>query len=745
MPLELPILDDRRFNDLVEELEERLKRQLPEQAVIAPGDPVHAIVDLFAWLTETILYRANLIPERQRRAFLNLLQIPVRPALPARGIVAVDVDSKQPDLPALLPSESELRAGRQVFSTNGELQPTPLILHIMIKEKLDRDALKAISLSEAELIELYTPNPTINDPFKDSRAQGGKKHTTESFRPRNLIPGQVPLALGQTIDQAFYLAFSVPKKLSNSTASLRKRLAGVTLNIGLAPNDNVLAQQESEPAPRTLIWELAWRDANDDSLYYTPLELIDDSSRGGRQPGVARLRLPSNEQMLEPLVQDDPQFAGYGPTPPASPDSIEPEQMMFWIRLKAPDEPGLTLGYLGVNCVEILGQGVKRDQMLGVGTGQPNQYLNLPRRDIAADSLQLEVEENQQLFSWRRVNHFAEAGADERVYQLDQSSGTIQFGDGVRGLRPREGAGIRAASFKYGGGVAGNLPAGSIKKLDKEMPRVKLRHDWPTSGGVDAETLSQAEQRIPAFLSHRNRAVTEEDFETLAVNNPINPVARAETVAGLLPGDSIGSLRRKIPGVVSLFVLPPASPEIGNAPRPTAGLLKDVYAWLKKRVLIGTELYVLSPEFVQLAVSVNVRVLEPVTRQQTLNAVNKAITDYLWALAPGGPRGEGWPMGYSVDLGEIRTHIARVNGVLEIMGTGLFIRETNGVWRKIRNDQKARITLRDYQLPELKAVQTRVSDDSETVLPDGLRPSDPDSGGDNGSIAIPAPVIPDVC
>jgi len=743
MPLELPILDDRRFKDLVEELEERLKRQLPEQAVIAPGDPVHAMVDLFAWLTETILYRANLIPERQRRAFLNLLQIPIRPAIPAQGIIAVDVIGSQPDLPTLLGSESEMRAGEQVFSTAGELQPTPLVMHIMIKEELDSEALNAIGLTESDLSELYAPNPTIKDP----KGSDGKKHKMVSFRPRNLVPGQTLLSLEQSIDKAFYLAFSVPPKLKNSTGELRKRLAGITLNIGLAPDDSILAEQESEPPPRNLRWELAWEDANDGNLYYTPLELVHDSSKGGRQPGVARLRLPSNHQMLEPLVQDDPQFAGYGSTPPAAPDSVKPEQMMFWIRLTSPDDSALKLGYLGVNCVEIHGNGVKRDQMLGVGNGQPGQYLDLPRGDIDADSLQLEVEENNQFFPWRQVSHFAEAGRDDRVYRLDAASGTIQFGDGVRGRRPQEGAAIRAAQFKYGGGVAGNLPANSIKKLDREMPRIKLRQEWATIGGVDAETLSQAEQRIPSFLSHRNRAVTEEDFETLAVNNPINPVARAETIAGLLPGDNIGSLRRNIPGVVSLFVLPPGNPRVGGGPRPTAGLLKDLYAWLKKRVLIGTELFVLSPEFVQVAVSVNIRVLDPRTQQQTLNAVNAAITEYLWPLAPGGPRGKGWPMGYSVDVGEIRTRIARVDGVLEIMATGLFIKESNGKWRKIKDELKAQIKLLDYQLPELMMVQTQTRDEDTAALPDGLLPSDPEAGinGGKGPLPRPAPVIPDIC
>ncbi|MEK9765605.1 MAG: hypothetical protein VW274_03935, partial [Thalassolituus sp.] len=63
MPLPVPNLDDRRFDDLVAEARNRLAGHLPELTQVAPGDPVHAFIDLFAWLTETIIYRANLIPE----------------------------------------------------------------------------------------------------------------------------------------------------------------------------------------------------------------------------------------------------------------------------------------------------------------------------------------------------------------------------------------------------------------------------------------------------------------------------------------------------------------------------------------------------------------------------------------------------------------------------------------------------------------------------------------------------------
>ena len=98
-PFPVPDLDDRRFDELVAELQARLARHVPELAPLAPGDPVFALVDLFAWLTETILYRANRIPDRQRQAFLNLLQIPLRPARPASGIVSVDASGFALPLP----------------------------------------------------------------------------------------------------------------------------------------------------------------------------------------------------------------------------------------------------------------------------------------------------------------------------------------------------------------------------------------------------------------------------------------------------------------------------------------------------------------------------------------------------------------------------------------------------------------------------------------------------------------------
>ena len=87
MPIRPPALDDRSFEDLVAEVLARIPAHTPEWTNPRPGDPGRTLVELFAWLTDTLLYRANLIPERQRLTFLRLLGVQMRPAIPARGLV----------------------------------------------------------------------------------------------------------------------------------------------------------------------------------------------------------------------------------------------------------------------------------------------------------------------------------------------------------------------------------------------------------------------------------------------------------------------------------------------------------------------------------------------------------------------------------------------------------------------------------------------------------------------------------
>lgn len=735
MPLPVPNLDDRRFEDLVAEARSRLATHLPELTQIAPGDPVHSFIDLFAWLTETILYRANLIPERQRRVFLNLLQIPVRPAKPARGVVCVDAGPTSVLLAPLLKSGAQLRGAKQSLTTLGELQPTCLSLQVSIKQRLTNDDLTALGMTLQDLHEQFGLR---------------KGETPKPFQPRRFDIGRENLSLENSLDQSFYLACIAPKQLDSHLDLLRENLAGIRLNIGIAPADALLADQAddaiSDLQARHLLWELV-SEGSDGSTRFLPLEVMSDTSLGGRQTGVVRLRLPKNAALFHDFANADPMFDGSKNFPPALDDDVEASRVALWIRLRCPDDPKLTLGYLGMNGVDVVAQGLRQDQIVGMGTGLPDQVIALPDQQIDASTLELEVEDHGSWIRWTGVDFLAGQGADAQVFRLNPESGYVYFGDGqASGKRPAEGARIRVVQYRYGGGSAGNLGIGSIKEIVDGSPRFKLRHEWPLSGGVDAETVEQAEQRIPQFLTHRNRAVTEQDFKRISQSNPINPVARAEVIKGFLPGNNINAARNDVPGVISVFVLPPAEIGIGNTPKPSKGLLKDVFNYLLQRILVGTELYVLSPQFVPLAVSILVQVRDPQTEQATLKAVQDAITQYLWALSPGGANANGWPMGNAVRANELFTQAARVEGVQAVNAVALFeqqnLEQGKTGWHRLLEKQS--LDLATYQLPELMGVRVDIGKVGDTPkLPNGIgalqgAPSDSSNG-------IAVPVIPDVC
>lgn len=742
MPLPVPNLDDRRFDDLVTEARARLAGHLPELTQVGPGDPVHAFIDLFAWLTETIIYRANLIPERQRRVFLNLLQIPVRAAVPARGFICIDGSPTSTSLPPLVRDGSQLRAGKIALTTLGELQPTCLSAQILAKVLLTKDELADLNISLQDLHEQYGLR---------------RGQIPQPYRSQRYLPGKETLTLSNTLDNSLYLACIAPKALAGQMTVLRESLAGLRLSVAIAPADNVVAEEaeiinsREDILPRPLKWELVAPGA-DGSTRFLPLEVMSDTSAGGRNAGVVRLKLPQNSDLFASFAEADPMFNGTDLLPPAPEDEEVAGRVAFWVRLRCPDEPDLELGYLGINAAEVIAQGLREDLLLTTGTGQPEQIAQLPDTDIDLNSVDIQVEENGRWVSWTTLDFTSGQGPEARVVRLDPATGYLYFGDGSgSGKRPPRGARIRAASYRYGGGSEGNLPAGSVKELVDGSSRLRVRHDWPLTGGRDAETLAQAEQRIPQFLTHRNRAVTSADFRTLCLNNPVSPVARAEVREGFLPGSTLAAAQRDVPGAISVFVLPPGEVSVNQWPRPTRGLLKDVFNYLINRVLVGTELYVLSPQFVPMAVSVLVTVSDPGTEQETMNQVSDAVTQYLSPLAPGGSDAQGWPLGRAVRANELLVQAARIPGVLSVAGIALFTqaKDEDGrtFWRRLTANES--LVLDDYQLPQLAGIHVGSAHDNSTgaggsaipPLPQGMR--NQNNGDSEHGVAVP--VIPDVC
>src|SRR2546423_7856370 len=144
MPLQIPSIDNRRYQDLLNEALARIPVHNPEWTNFNKSDPGVTLVELFAFLTENLLYRANQIPERNRRKFLQLLGVPLRPSSSAVGLVSFSND-RGPLQTITLNGGLEVRAGQIPFRTNQGLDVLPIDAQVYYKRKI------------------ANPDPTIQD------------------------------------------------------------------------------------------------------------------------------------------------------------------------------------------------------------------------------------------------------------------------------------------------------------------------------------------------------------------------------------------------------------------------------------------------------------------------------------------------------------------------------------------------------------------------------------------------------
>ena len=97
MPLNdaVPVIDDRRFEDILDEIKTRIARYTPEWRPVwtdyNDSDPGITLAQLMAWLAEMMLYRMGKVPELAYLKFLELLGIELNAAQPSRVDVVFPV------------------------------------------------------------------------------------------------------------------------------------------------------------------------------------------------------------------------------------------------------------------------------------------------------------------------------------------------------------------------------------------------------------------------------------------------------------------------------------------------------------------------------------------------------------------------------------------------------------------------------------------------------------------------------
>jgi len=744
MTFPVPEIDHRTHRQLVREALDRVPYHTPEWTNLNDSDPGVTLVQLFAFLTESLNYRANLIPERNRAKFLQLLGIPLQPAAAARGLV-VFLNERGPLAPTTLLDDTEVLAGRVPFRTETALTVLPVAGKLYTKAELDSDQEKSVRA-------IYE---TV---YEDLEAAGNELAFYET-RAYELPASGVTLpsldVAEDTVDGALWLALLARR--GESPDSARAVIEREVLTLGVVPaldeRSRLLPAGGEAPEGAGLVFEIPRQTAS--GVRYERLEAR-PSADLTHDPGTVELRLPSAESLTwnEDL---DPLEAGVGELPPSLSDTEEAERLITWIRIRSPraasgsEGGGLSVRLAGVwvNAAEVAQRARVEAEQLPPGTGEPEQTATLVHTPVLPDSLRLTV--NGEV--WQPIDDLAAAppevaprissltvtgdratrisgpaAADPKVYQLDPRTGTIRFGTGEHGMRPPRGATI-LASYAYGGGRQGVVGIGAVTKSSELPAGIQVSNPAPTWGGDEPETVGDAEHRIPQVLRNRERLVTRQDFREIAWGTPGVDLGRVEVLPLFHPSLAGG----RAEGVVTLLLIPLFDPIHPDHPEPDRLFLDSVCRHLDPRRLVTTELHLRGPVYRDLWVSIGVEVLPEREQGPVLDRVEVEIRRFLSPLA-GGFEGRGWPLEKTVEPGEIQAVATRVEGVAKIVGTLLGDADGAAIDRK---------EIRDLELPRLAGIAVGAGE--PVPLSELLGGPDAAPGGTGAPRRLPVPIVPEEC
>jgi predicted phage baseplate assembly protein len=332
-------------------------------------------------------------------------------------------------------------------------------------------------------------------------------------------------------------------------------------------------------------------------------------------------------------------------------------------------------------------------ERIGIGSGTPNQSFKVANTPVILErpaaigtpapppTFHLDLIDPQgRVSTWQRIDDLDAASESDEVFSLDPEAGIIQCGDGLRGKRFPFGSVLRAR-YEYGGGAQGELTIGALNKAPALPGGIKVSNPVPTWGASDGETLADAQRKISHFLRHRDRLVTSDDFKDIALQTPGVAIGRVEVVPLYDPDQHEEALEQNpyvgvgqnpappfVPGVVTVMAVQDHPVEQTIVPTPSHLFRSAIRAWLEPRRLITTEVYVREPFWVNLVVSVGIRLRAGQISAIVKRDVALALRTYLSPLVGGIPLensryGEGFPLASELRREDLIAVVARTPGV----------------------------------------------------------------------------------
>ncbi|GGI46849.1 hypothetical protein GCM10008018_19130 [Paenibacillus marchantiophytorum] len=700
--LPIPNLDDRMFEQMVQEARKSIPKLFPEWTDENEHDPGITLLELMSWMTEMQQYYLNRVTERSERKFLKLLGIRPRESVSAQCEVSFEGLQQQ----LVLPQGTPLQALDQRFETLTTVQ--------LVASTLEKVLVRT---------ETAAGDFTSNNHAKIAYYAFGP----EARKGAHLYLGFDRALPEQTDISIFFQLFD------RYPVTIRSAGNGAAPMVSSAK----------------VAWTFAGAGQQGQSESWLPIESVSDTTVHLSQSGELRFRVTSEMKPISLYPADDRSRYwicctlvedGYELSPKiekvslnavkaaeletfsevsAFPSSGEPNQS-FEVSsylaynglhtLQVQDEQGHWRDWLAVqsladcgpedHCCElqqdsarrvtrvrfgdgvngsIPPQGAQRVRLIaytaefdygryvGGSKGLPGQTFEVSRGlSYKPSSMLLQVgyrprgETSVVWDDWQAVDDFDNSKSTDRHYVYDAAEGTIRFGNNEAGLTPPKSVepNIRFIRLQAGGGVRGNVKDGLVTGFT-EVAGVSVTNAFPARGGLEAETLDQAKLRVQRELSMPTRAVTAEDYEAIVGATPGLRVARVKAIPLYKPGMR-DYPKVKAPAQMTVAVVP-----YSESDKPTAGkgFLQTIKQHLDRHRLLTTELHVIPAEYIKITVHAVV-VMEPKFKTE-----QRRITQELKLLLQPMDHGQGsagWRFGRTVYKGDIYGVISRIKGVVYV-------------------------------------------------------------------------------
>ena len=272
---------------------------------------------------------------------------------------------------------------------------------------------------------------------------------------------------------------------------------------------------------------------------------------------------------------------------------------------------------------------------------------------------------------WKEVSDFFDSRESDRHYVLDRATGEVRFGDGTHGKVPPLGDdNIKVFSYQYGGGKGGNVKSGEIKTLKSAIASVdKVINHINADGGCNTASVDQMLKIGPAMISHRNRAVSTEDFENLS-----KQASRKIVKARCLPNRDNNNIKK--PGYVSVIIIPDS---LEPKPKPSLELRRKVQKYLEMHstntIAHPHHIYIKEADYIEINVIADIYVTSIDMATESEYEAKSKLNTFFHPLH-GGTQGDGWEFGRDVALSDIYALLEPIEGLDHIENVRFLVNET---------------------------------------------------------------------